>query len=65
MMKDRGDAILYIKAIQNGSFDRNAVEVPKGSLAKRFWDDPTFSYGMEYGAILALMDLFDISKDEL
>ena len=61
------DAIKYIKEIQNSSFDRYDIldEIPLGEIAKAKWDDSMFSYGMEYGAIYALMKLFNIRKEEL
>ena len=62
---NKSDAIKEIKNIQTGGFDRNKIEVPKGLQAIRYWDDSMFSYGMEYGAIHALMVSFDISMDEL
>ena len=58
-------AIAKIKEIQSGRWDRNKPEPPKGSLAKTFWTDETFAYGMEYGAIVALMQAFEITKDDL
>ena len=27
-----------------------------GSIAKKYWNDPVFTLGMEYGYILALME---------
>jgi hypothetical protein len=40
--------------------------VPKGSLAEYLWhNDTSFRYGIEYGAILALMLAFNVDKDEL
>jgi len=65
MAKD--EAIGWIKSIQNGDFDRNEIvdQIPRGSVAVRYWNDSMFSYGMEYGAILALMITFNIKKDEL
>lgn len=61
----RGKAIETIHNIQNGEWNRHIPFCPKGELAKKLWEDATFSYGMEYGAIVALMQIFDIDKDEL
>ena len=58
-------AISLIKQIQTSQWDRNKVDVPKGNLAKRLWDDVTFAYGMEYGAIAALMQLFNLTEGDL
>jgi hypothetical protein len=63
MTKDK--AIKYIQDIQHGNFNRNEVDVPKGQIAERIWNDSKFSYGMEYGAILALMKAFNITKNDL
>jgi len=62
----REDAIDYIKEIQNGKFDRNTIkDLPKGKIAKYLWNNATFAYGMEYGAVLATMKLFNLSKEDL
>ena len=59
------EAIKFIKKIQSGQFDREQIEIPKGVAAIDLWDDSKFTYGMEYGAILALMVAFDISMKDL
>jgi len=64
-MTNRKQAIEWIKEIQTGKFDRNEIDVPKGNTAEVFWHDPMFSYGMEYGAILAIMKIFNLSKKDL
>jgi len=60
-------AIRYIKDVQNGKMDKTINGVPVGKIVDglNLWYDTNFSYGMEYGAILALMQLFDIEKDDL
>jgi len=62
---DKAQSITLIKEIQDGKFDRNEIDVPRGNTAEVFWNDPMFSYGMEYGAILAIMKIFDINKKDL
>jgi hypothetical protein len=64
-MLDKQQAIQKIKKIQSGWFDRTYPESMKGSLAKRFWDDNTFGFGMEYGYILACLQIFDIEPEEI
>ena len=65
-MISKHDAIKLIQDIQNGRWDRHSVDVPKGNIAIRLWDDsPEFSLGMEYGAISILMFIFGLSKDDL
>ena len=60
-------AIRFIKAIQNGELDRyeNLDNFPRSNMAIEYWDNHMFSYGMEYGAIMALMKVYNIQKDEL
>ena len=55
-------AIKWIEEIQCGKFDRNEIvfKIPRGSIAIDKWNDPLFSYGMEYGVIYALIKVFDI-----
>ena len=59
------EAIKIIKDIQSGKWNRNNPESPKGSIAINLWDDGTFSYGMEYGAIVVLMQAFNITIEDL
>ena len=61
----REDAIKMIKDIQNSRWGRNGADIPKGNIAKMVWDNNDFSYGMEYGAISALMQLFRLTKEDL
>jgi len=60
-------AIQKIKEIQNGYWDRHNPECPKGRIIERLnlWNDNNFSYGMEYGAIVALMQVFNITIEDL
>ena len=64
-MFTKEDAIKYIKDIQSGHFDRNDPDIPRGIIAADLWYDSKFGYGMENGAILALMLAFDISLADL
>lgn len=36
----------------------------KGSIAKQYWNDDLFSYGMEYGALIILNHLLGNSKEK-
>lgn len=56
---DANEARRRIKAIQSsGGVDRqNFPEDMKGELAREKWDDHTFDYGMEYGYLLAMLDI--------
>lgn len=62
---NKQQAIAEIKRIQSGKFNRNEPECPKGKIAENLWNDDKFSYGMEYGAIVALMQAFEISIEDL
>ena len=64
-MTPKEKAIKQIKMIQNGEWDRNNPEPPKGAIAVGLWYDNNFSYGMEYGAIVVLMQMFEITKEDL
>jgi len=60
-------AINEIRFIQSG-IGINKDSFPdsmKGSLAIGNWRDEKFSLGMEYGYILALMEAFEITEEEL
>lgn len=56
---DTTEAQKRIKAIQNGSgLNRDQFpEQMKGIVAKEKWYDSLFSYGMEYGYLLAMSDI--------
>lgn len=56
------EAIKWTKDIQNGLYDRNEIDVPKGRIAKSIWNNKKFAYGMEYGAITAVMKIFNLKK---
>lgn len=47
-----------IKRIQSGEIDRHDFpESMKGEIAKDQWHDAKFAYGMEYGYLLAMLEL--------
>lgn len=58
-------ALSIIKEIQSGEWDRNTPDCPKGLIAIDKWEDPLFSYGMEYGAIVGLMQVFDLTIEDI
>lgn len=61
------EAIRWFKEIQGGAgVDRTSFpEEMKGRIAKRVWNDSTFTYGIEYGVLIALMTIFKITPDDL
>lgn len=65
MTKD--EEINLFKDIQSGDgVDRQ--EFPngmKGTMAKQCWDDPLFTYGIEYGALIVLRKIYDITVEDL
>jgi len=67
LIKHKKLAIETIKSIQSGEgLVRNRFpDSMKGRLAKNLWNEGHFHLGMEYGAILALMDIFDITVKDL
>jgi len=56
--------ILKIQAGQGVNRKKFPDEM-KGDIAKRKWDDPEFTYGLEYGKIMTLMETFTISVEDL
>lgn len=65
----REQALQWCRAIQRGEgLDRTAdlERVPRGELAESSWDDPRFTLGLEYGALLALVRVFglDLSRED-
>lgn len=67
-MMSRADAIAWIRDITSGAgIDRTDTPVlaHRGQIAVEKWDDPLFTYGLEYGALIALCKAFDIDMAEL
>lgn len=60
------EAIALFKEIQNGrgtgdlreEFRR---EFGAGSVAENMWDDPKFTLGVEYGILIALQQVYDLT----
>lgn len=47
-----------IAQVQNGEIERHSFpEEMKGEIAKDVWHDAKFAFGMEYGYLLAMVDL--------
>lgn len=64
----RDKAIKWFKEIQGGSgVDRSKFpNKMKGAIAKKLWDeDPIFSYGIEYGILIALREIYKITDDDI
>ena len=60
-------AMKWIKANQTGKgVCRDIIpEDMRGSLAKDNWNNPTFTLGVEYGAIAMLMHFFNIDCKDI
>lgn len=61
------EAICWLKKIQSGSgVDRTKFSNSmKGDVARSVWNDSLFTFGIEYGVMIALMKSFDITEEDL
>jgi uncharacterized protein YegJ (DUF2314 family) len=63
------EAIAWYKEITGGAgVDRHSVlnVLRRGRIAEKMWDtDSTFSYGVEYGVLIALIKAFDLTNEDL
>ncbi len=66
-MKNKDQAIKWFKRIQNGSGVDTSIfpDILKGSIARDKWGDSLFTYGIEYGVLIALIKIFDIKLEDL
>ncbi len=65
---EKAEAIKWFKEIQNGSgVDRSKFpDDMKGRLAKKAWDaESMFTYGIEYGVLIALHEIYGITQEDL
>lgn len=68
MALSRADAIAWYQAITGGEgVDRNSVldVLERGALAEKHWNDALFTYGIEYGVLIALISVFDLTNEEV
>ena len=67
MLKDKQWAIGEILDIQNGGgLDRSKYpEDMMGNVPRYLWNDVSWMLAMEYGYILALMDTFEITLEDV
>lgn len=65
--KLKEEAIKWIKAIQSGSGVKrdNFPEDMKGSIVKDNWHDSIFTLGLEYGFIIGLMEVLNLTEEDL
>ena len=66
-MKNTLQAIQWFKSIQGGTeVDRSTFpEQLKGFATKELWNKPTFIHGLQYGVLIALIELYGITPDIL
>ena len=66
-MITKEQAIKLFYEIQNGAGvdRRNFPDILKGSIPRKWWNNPEFSLGIEYVFLIALQDLFDITLADL
>ena len=67
---NKEDAIKLFRAIQNGrgtgDFKETYAEtLPRGCLAERVWHNSEFSYGIEYGILIALSKVFELTTGDI
>jgi hypothetical protein len=58
----------YRKTTGGAGVDRWSVldVLQRGSIAEKMWDsDATFSYGIEYGVLIALIKAFDLKREDI
>lgn len=60
-------AIEKIQAIRNGSgIDRTQFpDSMKGEVPKTKWNDVLFTLGLEYGYLMALMDVYELTQSDI
>ena len=60
-------AIAMFKEITGGAgLERDSFPKEwKGRLAHKNWDDPMFTLGLEYGALIMLMKIFNVTPEDL
>ena len=45
-----------------GEITKQFPDAMKGNMAKQFWIDPKFTYGVEYGALIVLNHLMEAEE---
>lgn len=67
-MMTREEAITWYKAIVGGSgLDRySCLDVlRRGVIPEAKWEDPLFGLGQEYGVLIALIEVFHLTREDL
>ena len=68
MSKD--EALAWYKSIQSGggTHDERMKYLERfgvGEVAERLWDSGEFTYGIEYGILIAIAKIFELSDNDL
>ena len=61
------EALAWIKTVPDGTLPERTEYRKKfmvGRLAVRYWDDTMFTYGVEYGILIALTKMFNLTPEE-
>lgn len=58
---------MFAEIVSGEGFDRESAKdiVGRGEVPEQKWYDGLFSLGMEYGALFALVYVFDLKDDEI
>jgi hypothetical protein len=62
------EAIAKINEVQSGSgVDRDAylAVFAHSELSRRYWNDGDFTLGIEYGYLIALIEVFQITREDM
>ena len=62
------EAIEWYKSIPKGTYKERKEYLDKfgaGEIAKNMWNDNTFTYGIEYGILIAIAKIFDLELVDL
>ena len=65
---DKAQAIAWFKEIDSGvGVDRykHLNIIPRGAIAVTEWDGGIFTLGIEYGAMMAIVEIFDLEKEDI
>jgi hypothetical protein len=61
------EALAWCRRITGGEgLDRDSYidRVPRGNVAEHLWNDGAFTLGLEYGALIALVEAFGLNLNE-
>ncbi len=65
---NKENAVKWYKAIQNGQgVDRDEYlpVLKRGKIAEDLWNEGSFTLGIEYGVLIALIRIFNLKTEDL